>query len=193
LVRDLCLLLESKWLVPCTPLPPVQMDEALILDERRRQYQAERILTELARGYPAHLRPHPYIIALTERDIFGPDTNFVFSWQVPTAGLGVLSTHRFVTGLDDFYEPGVVATRRVGIQLLSTSGSLLGFTRPTYPECPLAYPHAFNEFLLKGSKLCESTIEQRDALLKTRGGSSTPFGVVKSEEINRVYRAYHFD
>ena len=28
--------------------------------------------------------------------------------------------------------PGVVTTRRVGIQLLSTSGSLLGFTRPTY-------------------------------------------------------------
>lgn len=80
--------------------------------------------------HPPHQRPHPILIGLTDRDIFGPDTNFVFSWQAPTAGLGVLSTHRFLAGLDDFYEPGVIGTRRVGVQLLSTSGSLLGFARP---------------------------------------------------------------
>lgn len=61
------------------------------------------------------------------------------------------------------------------------------------PDCPLAYPHDFREFLLKGTKLCESEMQQRDALLRTRGGASTPFGTRKSDEINRVYRKYYFD
>jgi predicted Zn-dependent protease len=190
---DLCLLLESKWLLPCALLPPIQVDDTQILDTRRRQYGGDRILEELGRRYPADRRPHPFIIAVTGRDIFAPETNFVFSWQSPSTGLGVMSTHRFMAGLDDFYEPGVVATRRVAIQLLSTSGSLLGFTRPTQPECPLAYPHGVREFMLKGSRLCDSTVAEREALLKRRGGPSAPWGAAKAEEIGRLYRTYHFD
>ena len=192
-VSDLCLLLESKWRVLCAPLPAVQVDEARILDEERQQYAAEKILQELARRYPPNQRPHSIIIGLTERDIFGPDTNFVFSWQAPQAGLGVLSTYRFVAGLDDFYEPDIIGTRRVGVQLLSTSGSLLGFARPTQPDCPLAYPHDFREFLLKNTKLCESEIEQRDVLLKTKGVPSHRFGDRKNDEISRLYQKYYFD
>ena len=192
-VADLCLLLESKWRVQCTPLPTIQIDEALILDPARRQYAGERILEELARRYPTNQRRHPIIIGLTEHDIFGPDTNFVFSWQAPQAGLGVLSTHRFLAGLDDFYEPAIVGTRRVGVQLLSTSGSMLGFARPTQPDCPLAYPNDFYEFLLKGTKLCDSETEQRDLLLKTKGGASYPFGDWKNDEISRLYQKYYFD
>jgi predicted Zn-dependent protease/predicted negative regulator of RcsB-dependent stress response len=192
-VPDLCLLLESKWRVPCTPLPAVQVDEARILDQERQQYAAEQILQELARRYPPNRQRHSVIIGVTERDIFGPDTNFVFSWQAPQAGLGVLSTHRFVAGLDDFYEPSIIGTRRVGLQLLSTSGSLLGFARPTQPDCPLAYPNDFHEFLLKSTKLCESEIEQRDILLKTKGVPSHPFGEQKNDEISRLYQKYYFD
>ena len=190
---DLCLLLESKWLLPCALLPPVHVDDTQILDTRRRQCGGDRVLEELGRRYPADRRPHPLIIAVTGRDIFAPETNFVFSWQSPSTGLGVMSTHRFMAGLDDFYEPSVVATRRVAIQLLSTSGSLLGFTRPTQPECPLAYPHDVREFMLKGSRLCDSTVAEREALLRRRGGPSAPGGAAKAEEIGRLYRTYHFD
>lgn len=147
----------------------------------------------MAHRYLPGQRPHPIIVGLTERDIFGPDTNFVFSWQAPQAGLGVLSTHRFVAGLEDFYEPGIIGTRRVGVQLLSTSGSLLGLTRPTQPDCPLAYPHDFHEFLLKTTKLCDSEIEQRDAVLKTKGAQSSPFGDRKEDEIGRLYQKYYFE
>jgi predicted Zn-dependent protease len=192
-VADVCLLLESKWLVRCAVLPPVDVDEAALLNPQRGQYDADRILEELARRYPAHQRPHRIVIALTGRDIFGPDTNYVFSWQAPPAGLGVLSTYRFTAGLEDFYEPTIIGTRRLGIQFLSTSGSLLGFARPTRPECPLAYPHDFREFALKSSKLCESTIEQRDALLRKTGGPTTPFDARKIAEIQRVYATYSFD
>ena len=102
---DLCLLLESKWLLPCAPLPPIQVDDAQILDGRRRQYGGGQILDELARRYPPDQRPHPFIIAVTGRDIFAPETNFVFSLQAPSTGLGVMSTHRFVahqTGAGEF-------------------------------------------------------------------------------------------
>jgi predicted Zn-dependent protease len=190
---DLCLLLESKWLMRCEVLPSIQVDEATLLDRERGQYHGDRVLEELARRYPASTRPHRHVVALIARDLFGPDTNYVFSWQAPQAGLGVLSTYRFTAGLEDFYEPQVVATRRVGIQLLSTSGSLLGFTRPTRPDCPLAYPNDFREFLLKGSRLCESTIEQREALLRKSGGPATPFDARTLAEIQRVYATYAFD
>jgi len=190
---DICVLLESKWLVPCEVLPPVTLDERAILDERRKQYDANQILNELERRYPTGKRAHRFIIAVTGRDIFGTETNFVFSWQDRQTRAGVVSTYRFVANLEDFYERSILATRRLGIQIISTTGSLLGFTRPTKPDCPLAYPHDFREFLMKSSKLCDSTIEQRDALLKRSGGAATRFGPGRADAINRVYRAYYFD
>jgi predicted Zn-dependent protease len=192
-VADICLLLESKWLIRCVVLAPIQVDEAAILDPARGQYDADRILAELGRRYPAHRKPHRVLIALTGRDIFGPETNFVFSWQAPQAGLGVLSTYRFTAGLEDFYEPRVVGTRRAGIQFLSTSGSILGFSRPSRPDCPLAYPHDVRELALKGSRLCESTVEQRDALLRTSGGPGVPVDARRLAEMQRVYSTYAFD
>jgi len=130
---------------------------------------------------------------VTGRDIFGTETNFVFSWQDRRTGAGVISTYRFVADLEDFYERSIVATRRLGIQFLSTTGFLLGFARPTRPDCPLAYPNDFREFLMKSSKLCEQTVQERDALLKRAGGAATRFGTSRADEIDRVYRAYHFD
>jgi hypothetical protein len=46
---------------------------------------------------------------------------------------------------------------------------------------------------MKSSKLCEQTIQERDALLKRAGGAATRFGTSRADEINRMYRAYHFD
>jgi Domain of unknown function (DUF4124) len=40
------------------------------------------------------------------------------------------------------------------------------------------------------SRLCESDIEQRDALLRRRGGAPMPFGAERAAEVERVYRAY---
>jgi predicted Zn-dependent protease len=168
-LSDLCLLLESKWLVPCRVLPAEFVDEAAILDRQRAQYDADRMLDELNRSHPPEHRPSLYLVAITGRDIFGRDTRYVFSWQDRHHRVGVASLYRFVAGLADYYEPDVIATRRVGVQLLSTSGSLLGFTRPTRPDCPMAYPHDFAEFLQKRSKLCDSEIRQRDDLAPAGG------------------------
>ena len=158
----------------------------------RGQYAADKVLDELWRRLPPPSGRPPYIVGLTGRDIFGPRTNFVFSWQTryEASGIGVISAHRFLAGVPDFYEPALVAGRRLVIQALSTTGFLLGFTRSTHPECPMAYPNDFREFQQKRSRLCESDIEQRDALLRRRGGAPTPFGAARAGEVERIYRAY---
>lgn len=189
-LSDLCLVLESKWLIRCEVLAPVSIPEELILVAERGQYAGDKVLQELWRHLPAPSRRHPYVVGITGRDIFGPRTSFVFSWQSRSeaSGIGIISTHRFRAGVPDFYEPSFVTARRRAIQVLSTTGSMLGFTRP--PECPLAYPNEVREFQQKRSRLCESDIEQRDALLRRRGGTPMPFGAERAAEVERVYRAY---
>jgi hypothetical protein len=68
---------------------------------------------------------------------------------------------------------------------------MLGFTRPTNPVCPTAFPIDFRELQQKRARLCPSEEEERDALLRARGGASTAFGDARVRAIERVYRAYH--
>jgi len=105
----------------------------------------------------------------------------------------VMSAYRFGAELDDFYERPAVLMRRVTIQAISTSGSMLGISRPTSPECPTAFPIDFREFQQKRARLCASDVEQRDALLRARGGAAKAFGEARSREIDRVYRAYYLE
>jgi predicted Zn-dependent protease len=176
-------------------LEPLTLAEKEFLVEARGQYDADRILDELRRRLPESSRPSPYILAITDRDIFGPQTSFVFSWQGGNdkAGTGVLSTHRFVTAIPDYYEPAILATRRVALQALSSTGRMMGFSRPTSPECPLAYPESFREFQFKRLRLCESDEQQRNQLLKKRGGVPSLVGQARQNAIERVYREYYID
>jgi tetratricopeptide (TPR) repeat protein len=95
LLRDICLLLESKWLVGCEAMAPLSLDEAKIFDRDRKQFAGDRVLQELRVVYPESARSHRLIVALVDRDLFGPKTNFVFSWQNPYDGIGVVSAYRF--------------------------------------------------------------------------------------------------
>src|SRR5262249_14764611 len=81
---DVCVVLESKWLVRCEVLEGLRISDEDIL------------------------------VAVTGRDIFGPSTNYVFSWQQRDtgSGTGVISAYRFATGDADFYEKDSVPTRR---------------------------------------------------------------------------------
>jgi predicted Zn-dependent protease len=192
-LKDICLMLESKWLLACDVLPGIVLPEEDILDRDRGQYNAARLLQQIDQRYPAAARPGEFVVAIVRRDIFGPGTRYVFSLQEPGRRVGVVSSIRFVDELEAYYEPDTIATRRFGIQLLSTTASLLGFSRATRPDCPTAYPNEFSEFLLKGAALCDSEIAQRDDLLRRLGGPTAPIGAARSQEIARVYDAYRFD
>ena len=188
----ICSLLQSKYLLECEVLPPMALPEEKILDEHRDQYNADRIMDELRPRFPSTKKRNYYVLAITGKDIFGGKSNYVFSWQDGSWGVGVVSSHRFVARLDDFYEKNIIATRRLGIQFLSTTGSMLGFKRASKSHCPMAYPDSLGDFLKKGSKLCQSTIQQRDDWLKKWGTLKRKASSKRAEEIRDVYNTYYF-
>ena len=194
-LADVCVALEAAWRIGCEVLAPIAIPDAEVFVAERDQYDADRLLEQLRRRFPVANHPRRYLIAVVGRDLFGPKTSYVFSWQTRggDGGTGVISAYRFGAGLDDFYEPAVVLMRRVIIQAISTSGSMLGFTRPTNPECPTAFPVNFHEFAQKRAQLCASDEEQRETLLRARGGAAKIFGEARGREIDRVYRAYYLD
>ena len=191
-LADVCLLLEASWRVRCTVLPPIMIPEATVLDASRKQYNAGVMLTEIERLLPRGSKRPSHVLAITDHDIFGGDARFVFSFQRgdETNGVGVLSTSRFAADIPDFYEPEVIATRRVALQSLSTTGSMFGFQRPTDPECPTAYPETLREFQQKRLRLCASEEQQRDALVRRQGGGSAPFTPELTQRIQQFYRTY---
>ena len=192
-LKDICLMLEGKWRLACDVLPAIVLPEEDMLARERGQYDGNRVLEQIERRYPAAARPGEFVVGIVRRDIFGPGTRYVFSLQERSRRVGVVSSIRFVDEIEAYYEPDTIVTRRLGIQLLSTTGSLLGFSRATRPDCPNAYPNEFTEFLLKSASLCDSEIAQRDELLRRLGGPTAPIGTARSGEIARVYRAYRFD
>jgi len=62
-------------------------------------------------------------------------------------------------------EKNLFLNRRIGIQLISTTGQIYGYKRPILPHCPLAYPNSILDFSVKSPKLCDETIKQRDTML----------------------------
>jgi len=192
-LEKLCLLLESKFGFKCEVMPPLLLKEEVIWDEARGQYKADVILSELETLFPDRKLNQYGVLAITGKDIFGGNTNFVFSWQNWGTKVGVISSQRFSEHLDVWYEPETLLVRRLGIQLISTTGSILKFPRPTKPYCPLAYPDSFYEFLEKDSKLCESTIKfQRIAMQPFPGSySEPPHGKIKA--FQKLYAQFHFN
>ncbi|MBI3610201.1 MAG: RDD family protein [Nitrospirae bacterium] len=191
-LKDLCLLLESKFLIPCQVLDPVKFDEKVILDPNRNQYDGEKILDLLDQIHPFPKNKQYVLVAVTGKDIYGKNTSFVYSWQNWSKGIGVLSSNRIAASIGAVYEPEVVLPRRVGIQFISTVARVLGFEKATKPNCPTSYPNELSEFLQKSSKLCESDIRQRDEFLKHYGGAPGRFDAARVREIQHVYAAYYF-
>ena len=189
---DVCAILEVSWTLRCEVLSALDVPNEAVWDSRRNQYKADALLKEIERLLPRHSRRHTHVVAVTEFDIFGPQTSFVFSWQQmnPQHAVAVLSTSRLATEIPKYYEPETIATRRIAIQALSTTGRMFGFERPTNAECPLAYPESLREFQLKRLRLCTEEQEQRDRLLRRWGGTASPMGKEHAAVISRVSQKY---
>jgi predicted Zn-dependent protease/predicted negative regulator of RcsB-dependent stress response len=193
--EDVCVILEVSWRLRCEVLPTLNVSDEGVWDSRRNQYKADALLTEIERRRPRTARRHTHIVAVTERDIFGPQTSFVFSWQQinPQHAVAVLSTSRLATEIPKYYEPETIATRRIAIQALSTTGRMFGFERPTNAECPLAYPESLREFQFKRLRLCTEESDQRDLLLRRWGGAASTMGKARAAVISRVLQKYFIE
>src|SRR6185437_9298579 len=94
---DVCLALEAAWRIRCEVLSPVALPDDEVFVAARGQYNAARVLDALRGRLPGEARPGRYLLAVAGRDLFGPKTSYVFSWQTigGEAGLGVTSAYRF--------------------------------------------------------------------------------------------------
>jgi len=194
-LTDMCLLLESKYLVSCVVEKNLNLVEEYVFDETRGQYNADNLIDELRRNYLKNW-PNQIVLGITDHDIYVNRANFVFSWVqvgMESQGLGVMSTNRFERTLPISHKRDILLGRRVGIQMISAVGQMFGFERPTSPECPLAYPNSVQEFSKKSSALCESTILQRDMLSEKMKHPLVKIPPEKIVEFKRVYSQYYFD
>jgi len=117
------------------------------------QYDADRLLTNIRKRYPAALRPEiKGYLGITKEDIYGEDFNFLFGWA--GKGHGVMSYHRFTAEFNNEPPDRERLLNRTIRQAMSSSLTILGIPRCTTPTCARAYPHNLSEHDRKGTELC---------------------------------------
>jgi len=188
-LSDLCILLESKFLAQC------EVDDVYNIKYAKEngQANAEQLIQFLELKY-ADTWPDSVVVGITESDMTSGQANYLFS-LVPVgrqgSGVGIVSIYRFAHSLPLTFKRDEVLNRRLGIQLVSAVGQMLGFSRPTSSQCPLAYPNSIKDFSKKSSALCEGTAMQRDSFLKSYNMVEIPDERII--EYERVYKKYGFD
>jgi predicted Zn-dependent protease len=135
------------------------------------QWNARRLMERLAsfRIESTEARVVAWI-ALTEADIFGDNTNYVFALQSPTPPLAVVSAARFRATFFGTTPDKVRLQARLGKQLASSFGLVLGIPRCSDPRCVRAYPASLDEFDAKGETYCAECREK----IETRLGRKLP-------------------
>ncbi|HEY8153515.1 MAG TPA: tetratricopeptide repeat protein [Myxococcota bacterium] len=193
-LAQVCLVIESQLWMPCAVTPPQPLDEDLVLDSERNQYEARRVLGALgsARSKLRAFEPggETFALGVISRDLFDGDANFVFASGVPTLRVAVLSSHRLLEDLPRYWAPEALAGRRISIQAISAIGNALELGRPVSEHCPLAYPNGVEAFVLKGGALCASERRARDAFLEGLGGERMQFDAVRSAAVSRALQAF---
>ncbi|MGZ5093431.1 MAG: archaemetzincin family Zn-dependent metalloprotease [Burkholderiales bacterium] len=109
----------------------------------RGQYRAESLLA-LVSGHGAR-----HVLAITERDLFAHDLNFVFGIASP-AGACVVSTARLVAGADD----ALFGVRLVK-EALHELGHTLGLPHCADPGCVMYFSNSLPDTDRKGDAYCE--------------------------------------
>jgi predicted Zn-dependent protease len=188
-LRDLCVLIEHRLQLRCSVVAPLTIPDHALRTGERLQYDAERVLGVLgqARLPDDH---EVFVLALTSRDIFAGDAQYLFSLQDPSRRMALVSSYRLLERLPPYWDPKVLATRRLLIQVLSAIGNGLGLARPRSPQCPLAYPNSVAEFVGKSTRLCESTQTQWRQMREQIGGREARFDQQRLETLGRVLNEY---
>jgi len=185
-----CFVLEAEINVRCRVASTLRIPEHEILDTDRGQYDAAKVLPRLARS-PAPIGPREFRLAVTSHDLFANDSHFLFSASSGPAGrVGVLSSHRLADPLPRYWPAQALLGRRVAIEAVANVGTGLGLPRPTSPRCPLAYPDGLEAVLQKSARLCRSSRDARNELLRALGGARRRIGPERAAAIEAVYADY---
>jgi predicted Zn-dependent protease len=189
---DMCMIIKSKFRSDCKVGEMRMIDEDLILNRDREQYDSGRIIEYLNKTFlPGNSRG--YHIAITDKNIYRDDLEFVFDTVDNNVMKGVMSTYIFNDTLAEDDDRISLLGRRAAIQLMSTIGKAMRWRRPTRPECPLAYVHSLYEFTLKSTEFCESTENYYAQYLEFTKDHQKPLTQEEKESIKEVYQKYYIE
>lgn len=128
-------------------------------DPSRKQYDANRILehvsTETGNGSIT-------VLAITRRDIFSDDLNFVFGIANPKLGTAIISTNRLgETG--ERKEAKEIILKRIQKEAVHEVGHLKGLKHCPDPKCVMSFSKTLLDVDRKEKLLCDKC---KDKLLR---------------------------
>lgn len=120
------------------------------------------------------LEPHRTVIAVTDRDLFAGEWNFLFANFNPDIGQAIVSVARFRTRDGPPGEPSLhlrlsteTSAQLLFFQLVSSTAKVLGMSYDCPVEaCALHFPWGTEDLQKKGVAFCERHQAEYDALVK---------------------------
>ncbi len=193
-LEEMCLLIKSKFRVDCIVVGSLFVNETKTYNEERNQYNSKEMILDLERWLNKRWQQSKLLsIGITDKDLYTDDLNFVFATTNGYMQIGVVSKLRFDATLFDTPEKQRIIERRLGIQLLSSVGRLIGYPRPSNSKCPLANVLSVENFAMKSSKFCDSSMETQAKMMEIVKDKLVPFSTEEKQKINEVYKEYYYE
>jgi predicted Zn-dependent protease len=118
------------------------------------QWDAGRLIDSIEKNLAPQRRPGVWFLAVTEHDIYGDNSNFLFGIAKTGTPYGLIAPIRFTAAFNEESERRERLITRLVKQALSSYGFMLGVGRCSLPACARAYPHSLAEHDAKPDQLC---------------------------------------
>jgi predicted Zn-dependent protease len=134
-----------------------------------KQWLVGSLIKKLVAATEQHKREKIGYLGVTKKDIYSPDSNFLFGWG--EAGRAVMSYCRFTANFNDETPNRKRLEKRALMQSLSSVGHIFKIARCSDPRCARAYPHSLTEHDAKEGTLCSACKKGFQAVF---GGKTEP-------------------
>ncbi|HEX8910455.1 MAG TPA: archaemetzincin [Anaeromyxobacteraceae bacterium] len=136
---------------PASHLGPTQTSPAYAFNKDRQQYHSTAVLRRLAQLKEAALGP---VLAVTDIDLFVPDSPFVFGEADRDARTAIVSLCRLGHGPEGRPAEPERLWRRAQVEAIHELGHLLGLSHCQDVRCAMFLSHKPSDSDRKGPGLC---------------------------------------
>lgn len=185
-LSHLCVVLATRFYLTCEVGEPLRVPDDELGVDVGGVYDAYRILGVLREHLEA---PETvFLVAVTSANMRSSERKYPYSFHGP-GSVAVVSTRWILEPLATYWDPQVLATRRVLIQTMTAVGVSHGLPPADDPACVMAIPSGEREFMAKGTRLCPAT-EREWKKLFTGVFRNQPFVRGQLAAIDWVYGHY---